>query len=148
MKVNKLLILILTLIYTFSHIKSSESNSNSNSELEFKLKALVHENNKLKEDLQKEKLKSELLTEHLTKECHKGNLDKKRKELKRLFSSFSELQSSSTLTSKTDPVFKSIVNFALPRETSYIGTPGERSNRMFNHLKLCPPGCVVGGTGS
>lgn len=144
MKVGRILISSIILILSVSFSLTTSSNT----EMEAKLQALIRENNKLKEDLKKEKLKNNLLTEHLTKECHKGNLNKKQKELKRLFSSFSELQSTSKLTTQTDPVFKSIVNFALPRETSYIGTPGERSNRMFNHLKLCPPGCVVGGTGA
>lgn len=47
---------------------------------------------------------------------------------------------------KTDPAFKAMINFPLPRDTSYIGLPGEKNNQKFGHIKLCTPGCIVGGS--
>lgn len=56
-----------------------------------------------------------------------------------------KIYSSSFLELKSDPAFKTMINFPLPRDTSYIGVPGEKNNQKFGHIKLCTPGCIVGG---
>ena len=116
----------------------------SNLELQNKMEALVRENELLKTQLNNFKTKFEALEKNFNKNCLSIKKSKfsKNKQIKELFSSFTELNSSL----KTDPVFKSIVNFALPRQTSYLSLPGDKSNKMFAHIKVCPPGCIVGAS--
>lgn len=145
-KILKIIIMIISLLCILNNNKiqcisissKNTSNSKDNNEssiinnLHNQIDSLLKENNLLKQQL------LELKGEH--KISSVNNQDNSI-SLGKLDSSFLELQ----LQTKTDPVFKSIINYSLPRETSFIASPGERNNRMFSHLKLCPPGCLVGG---
>ena len=137
----------LVILILLGLVKSGKNNEKES--LELTIKNLLSEKKMLESELENERNKVKSLSELMTKECKSKNLkdEKLNRKMKDLFSSFAEMKAESTLKTqtKTDPVFKSIINFALPREVSYVALPGEKSNKMYAHLKVCPPGCIVGG---
>ena len=68
-------------------------------------------------------------------------------QMKDMFSSFlqMDMKMNSKMASKlrTDPLYKSIVNFPLPREISFLAASGKEGNKMYDHIKICPAGCIT-----
>lgn len=145
MKFIQIILIVICVIFVLSI--SSESNkinkSNENeSNLSERVQELVKENLILKQRLSEVNSKINSIEKNVNKQCNNSK-SKLTNANNKIASSFLELKA----LSKTDPVFKSIVNFPLPREVSYLSLTGSNNNKMFSHLKLCPPGCIVGASG-
>lgn len=135
-------------VNSFEANKEIEHEKESEANLAIRVQELIKENLLLKQRLLEVNSKINSVEKDVSKQCNQ-NLGVKNNKIKmnssnnKIASSFIELKA----LSKTDPVFKSIVNFPLPREISYLSVSGSNNNKMFSHLKMCPPGCIVGASG-
>lgn len=140
------IILIVTCVIFVLTISSESNKINKSNENEYilseRVQELVKENLILKQRLSEVNSKINSIEKNVNKQCNNSK-SKLTNANNKIASSFLELKA----LSKTDPVFKSIVNFPLPREVSYLSLTGSNNNKMFSHLKLCPPGCIVGASG-
>jgi hypothetical protein len=160
MKLKNYIILLIGLFFMFSvslqvfadsnvkFISYSNENLEINSMKYYKdmYDKLKDDNIRLEQELQSSKSEIENLktivmelstNANINQEINQFNNHQEGKKNMKI-SSFLELKS------KTDPAFKSMINFPLPREFSFIGIPGEKNNRAFKP-KICPPGCIVSG---